>query len=100
MKRMTIDEFEQEVQRLLAEVRNGVQHHVHLDVKIVEEKKIWSEAELSHYTPEQQEIIKRGWSPQMALIFTDVNPDWHLEPDFLPPKEMDTYHDPFADEDN
>jgi hypothetical protein len=98
MKTMTITEFEQEVQRLLETVKHGQSQRIQLDVQIVEEPKTWTEADLAQYTPEQQAIIQRGWSPEMAKMLTDVNPDWHLEPDFLPERELDDYYNPFADE--
>ncbi len=83
MKTMTIDEFEKEVQELLVSLKNGKRQRVQLDIQIVQTK------------PKA-----KGWSPEMREFLSNPNPNWHLEPDFLPPKEMDEYYDPFADKED
>jgi hypothetical protein len=96
MKTMTIDEFEQEVQQLLISLKNGKRQRVQLDIQIVKEQQIPTAEELVSLTQQQREIIERGWSIEMAKILTNPNPNWHLEPDFLPAKEYDDYRDPFT----
>ncbi len=39
-----------------------------------------------------------GWSAGILEFMQNPNPDWHLEPDFLPPKEFVTeFYNPFAE---
>jgi antitoxin (DNA-binding transcriptional repressor) of toxin-antitoxin stability system len=99
--KMTISEFERDLENLLASVKRG--EHVVLSVgkrkfEIVPDMQTdQSTLDLSQYTPEQQDAIRLGWSPEMAKIFTDVNPNADLGLGLLPPREMDDYYDPFAD---
>jgi hypothetical protein len=80
---MTASEFEKNVESLLQMVRNGSQ----LDLKIVPD----GEGSIA-------KTARVGWSDAVQAHLNNPNPNWHLEPDFLPPKEMDDYRDPFADE--
>jgi antitoxin (DNA-binding transcriptional repressor) of toxin-antitoxin stability system len=99
--KMTISEFERDLETLLASVKRGEHVVVSVGEKQFEIVPDQQADELmvdwSQYTVEQQSAIRLGWSPEMAKMLTDVNPDAQLEPDFLPPREMDDYYDPFAD---
>ena len=72
---MTASEFEKNLEQLLQMVRNGTD----LTLKVVATK-------------------KRGWSEEVLNHLRNPNPNWHLEPDFLPPKELDDYYNPFAED--
>jgi hypothetical protein len=97
MQKMTSKELEKVLQQVLDDVRRGRRHRIQLDALIIKRKPSLAELNLAQYTPKQRDIIRRGWSPEMALHLTNPNPNWDLEPNFLPTREPDDYHDPFAD---
>ncbi len=99
MKTMTVDEFELEVQQILVALRNGQQKRVHLDVNIVNERPVPTPEELASLTQQQREIVERGWSIEMARIFTENRPHLKDEPDPFPRERSPVViSNPFEDE--
>jgi hypothetical protein len=97
MQTMTLTEYKKKVEAVTEAVKHGERVVLEPIEVIPDNVKDSSPIDLSKYTPAQQKAIQLGWSPEMAVMLTDVNPNAHLEPDFLPSREPDDYHDPFAD---
>jgi hypothetical protein len=104
MKTMTIQEFQSIIQDSILAVQQGKTITFPPNgemIQIIPERvssKI-SEEELAEYTSEQQAIIGRGWSGEMARIFTRTRPYLGHEPDPFPREHSPIIvSNPFEDE--